>query len=485
MATNTATESIEFEDVQQDPNPRVDEPQVAKILTAEDVAKNEIQKFNIADAAIAQMKQEFSGLTIAGIDDREGYKKVKAAWQVVRNKRLLVEKKHKEIKADYLVVSRAIDGEKNRLVGLLEPLEGELKTEIDRIDDLIEAEKQKAEREAQERLQQRVAKLLESGIQFNGSFYAIGETITVDVVTLKNLNDVQFSALLDRVEAENAKILEAKEEQARKEREEREAIQRQKEANEKLEAELRNQREEMERQQAEMRQQRVNLRIQILQNAGFIWDDGPHALIFKQPDAGNIRISVYDFQELNGDQWDAKFLEIRADINRLRTLQAEKDEEKREQERLRVETERLRKEKADRWHARAAQLFKLGMHEGNGKFYILTDTMDETVYRYAADMFDTPEVEWDGILKGIGDEILETRTKDEQNKKEAAAKKEAERLAALSDIERIDIYLNELAALKQPTINDERLKAAWNLFEDSRANAVTTLVKTLHLISKK
>lgn len=485
MATNTATQNIEFEDIPREQTEQKSEAIEAKVLTADDIAKNEIQKFNLADAAIDAMKKKYSGLTISGIEDREGYKKVKAAWQIVRGKRLQVEKTHKIIKADYLVVSRAIDGEKNRLVELLEPLESELKTELDRIDNAIEEKKQEAERIAQARLQTRVATLLENGIQFNGSFYAIGETITVDVVVLKNLSDDEFNQLLQRVQAENSKIIAAKAEAERLEREERERIEAQRIENERQEQELKRQREEMERQQADMRRQRTQLRIDVLKNAGLTYHIDHDGILIKNfPDAGLISIKVREFEYLDGDAWDAKFLEIRADINRLRALQAEKDEERKAEQLRKVEEERQRKEKADRWNARASELYKLGMHELNGRFYILTDTMDEMVHRYAVDMFDAPEDEWTKILEGIKTEISDTRIKDDENKRRAAEEKEAERLAAMSDIERVDLYLSQLAEIRDPQIKDARVLAAFKLFDQTVANAVDTLHKTLELIQK-
>lgn len=479
-----AIENVEFEEIKSEALPS-SEAVEAKVLTADDIAKNEIKKFNIADAAIAEMKKQYSGLTISGIDDKEGYKKVHAAWQIVRGKRLQVEKVHKIIKADYLVVSRAIDGEKNRLLDLISPLENSLNNELERIDGLIEAEKQKAEREAQERLQTRVATLLDNGMQFNGSFYAIGETISIDVVTLKNYKDAEFTALLERVKAENTKLIEAKAEAERQEREERERIQKQKEENERQEAELKRQREEMERQQAEMRKQRTDLRVQILQNAGFIWDSGPHALVFRTQDAGNLTVSLYDFTELTGDEWDAKFLEIRAGINRLRALQAEKDEERRQEEQRRVEAERQRKEKAARWNERAAQLYKLGMHERKGEFYIITESFGETNFIKAAENFDADAETWQSALKVIEEALAETRRQDEENKKAEAERKEAERVAALSDMERIDEYTEKLDAIRSPEITDSRVKTAFLLFQQTTAEAMNTMYKTIHLITKK
>src|SRR5690606_24916006 len=107
---------------------------VPAVLSAEDQAKLEIQKFKVSDAAIAELKEKYGSLTIPSVEDRESLKIVTDAWRHVRNLRISVEKKHKELKADYLLISRTIDGEKNRLVKELEPLEDHLKNEIDKVE---------------------------------------------------------------------------------------------------------------------------------------------------------------------------------------------------------------------------------------------------------------------------------------------------------------------------------------------------------------
>jgi hypothetical protein len=499
MEKNTATESIEFEEITNAPAQQT--THTAEVMSAEDVAKNEIKRFNIADAAIENMKKEYSGLKIASPDDKEGYKKVHGAWQIVRGKRLQVEKVHKLIKGDYLVISRAIDGEKNRLLGLIEPLERELNSELERIDKLVQEEKDRAEREAQARLQGRVSTLIENGISFNGSFYAIGETITVDVVTLKNLKDDEFTQLLTRVQAENKKILDAKAEQARLEQEEREKHERERleliENNRKLEeqrAELEKQKQEFERVQAEAKKQRTDLRVQILLNSGFSKVEGGNVngmpvYRFKTNDAGEVSIYEYQFSDLNGDEWDDKFLEIRAQLNRLRTLQAETDELNRQKKEQAEREEKLRAQVAARSELRTLEIrnifgdLKLDS-AGNYFKEFNTEGGPEYFQVIVSELKSMTDEDWGKHVFSLREDFADLTAREAENIRAISAKAEAERLAALSDIERIDLYLDALANLPQPTVNDPHLKAAWNLFEDSRANAITTLIKTLKLVQK-
>jgi hypothetical protein len=170
-------------------------------LSADEKAAREVQRFDVARAWIAEKKEAYSGLKISGVDDKEGTKAVHAAWQEIRAKRLAVSKTHTAIKADYLTITRAIDKEKNDLTDLLEEIENPLKAEMDRIETIKEEEKKKVEREKAQKLQGRVNELLNTGMAFNGSYYAIGASISMDVVTLQNMSDADYTTFLGRVQA--------------------------------------------------------------------------------------------------------------------------------------------------------------------------------------------------------------------------------------------------------------------------------------------
>ena len=59
-----------------------------------------IVKFVPTDTAIAELRDRYMALKINGIEDREGFKAVHEARMVVKTKRVDVEKKRKELKAD-------------------------------------------------------------------------------------------------------------------------------------------------------------------------------------------------------------------------------------------------------------------------------------------------------------------------------------------------------------------------------------------------
>ena len=128
----------------------------AEIITPEVITENPIQervskeiaKFNLADAAIAQIKEEASTIEIKGIEDKAGYKVAKEMLSRVKKTRTSVEAKRKELKSEYLEIGRGIDGEAKRLTDSILEIEEPLVEKIKRIDDEIQAEKERKEKEA-------------------------------------------------------------------------------------------------------------------------------------------------------------------------------------------------------------------------------------------------------------------------------------------------------------------------------------------------
>lgn len=69
----------------------------------------QIVEYNVTDAAIAEMQSRFMALTVKGLDDNKGLAEVHKARMVVKGKRIEVEKRRKELKADALDWSKKVD----------------------------------------------------------------------------------------------------------------------------------------------------------------------------------------------------------------------------------------------------------------------------------------------------------------------------------------------------------------------------------------
>ncbi|MDD2657782.1 MAG: hypothetical protein PHD04_03955 [Candidatus Pacebacteria bacterium] len=176
----------------------------------------------VADAVIAQMSEKYLPLKIKGLDDKAGYKAVHDARMVVKDTRVKVEKKRKELKEDALRYGQAIDKEANRIKGLLEPVEAHLTEEEKAVDDALEAIKKKKERQEEIRIQARRDRLAALGVGFNGQMWTYQNENLPDAL-LKIASDEQFEQFANKfqeaVEAEKEK--KTAEEAKRKEEEER------------------------------------------------------------------------------------------------------------------------------------------------------------------------------------------------------------------------------------------------------------------------
>jgi hypothetical protein len=464
-------------------------------MTAEEKATQEVQRFNLPRAWIAEKKAAYTGLTIAGIEDKDGFKTVKEAWQEIRNKRLDVDKQHKNIKGDYLKITQAIDKEKRDLTELLEEIETPLKAELDRIENLKEEEKKKAEREKAEKLQGRVNELLNNGMVFNGSYYAIGAAISMDVVTLQNMNDADYTTFLGRVQSENAAIIEAKEEKEKKEREEREALEAQKKEQEETQRKLDEQKRQQDEQQAAIERQkkealdaRTKARGYMLEAMGMFYNFGTHVWEFKTLDAGNFIIHRAKVETLEGEDWETELTSINEAVKKLKTDQQTKDNEKAQAEKERKEREEKERKEAEEKRIRiVTRKAEISAHFGmkeqpDGSFkrlFSYTDIAPLVITKSQIENFD--QEAWAVEIAGMTLELENGLKMQDVIKKRKDLEAEAARQAALSDRDRLNEWLREFGAAmgRKPVIEDSKLVQAFAAFDRAVIGAVEDLTLIL------
>ncbi len=150
--------------------------------------------------------EKYSGLTINGVEDREGLTKVYEARQDVKKKRVLIEKGAKALRDIGTAFNKAVKEKENELVSIISPLEDSLQKMEDDI--AIEKKRLRDEEDA------RQAKIIQDKID---RLSAVG--YAVDFVQLKGMTDEQFEEVLN----EATKSHQEKLEREKKEQEEREA----------------------------------------------------------------------------------------------------------------------------------------------------------------------------------------------------------------------------------------------------------------------
>ena len=173
-----------------------------------------------------KMVKESSKLKIKDKEDKDGFKKVYDKYREFVKARTSTDKERKILVEPFLEIkSRIDDVAKNDILGILANEEIRLKSEIDQWKEWEQEEANRIEEEAKKLIDDRIKELEEVGIRFDGSFYSIGENISVDIVTIKDFSDEVFAEFKSRVSAENEKLKEAEEIKALHEKRREKAIQ--------------------------------------------------------------------------------------------------------------------------------------------------------------------------------------------------------------------------------------------------------------------
>ncbi len=442
-----------------------------KDITVEDVISTEIKKFNLADAKIAELKEQFKDLEISGVEDKDGYKAVSEAIKIVRTYRTGVEKVRKQIKEGYLKTGRAIDEEAKRLTALLEEIENLLKDKKQEIDDEIQAEKDRQEAEAQAKTDKRVEELEAVGIKFDGRFYSIGEDVSVDIVTIKDFTDEQFAEFKNRVSAVNDKLQEAERiKNLHNERREmlldfwayvpedfknlnfgemfeenfKTLLEQAKQGKADFDEAQRKQAEEAKKQADERKALNYEKRSFKFEKEGFEVAENGNLLF--STESGQILIQKQDLEEISNEAFEALFNTKKREKETL--LNKSKDlQEQREADAKRKADEEANKKKTEELEAktnsRIETLLKLGLKFDGVQTYIFHDIN----FDIFADIKTKSDAEWSEAIIGA------TKRKAEIEK-EIADKEEAERVQKLPEINKAERYIDEIMKVAFPQLQN-------------------------------
>lgn len=121
--------------------------------------KPEIVAFLQQRGAIVALAEKYMPLTINGIDDKIGFNAVHDARMDVKGKRIAIEKRRKDLKADALAYGRSVDTAARVLTDLLGPIEEHLEAEENAVTAERERIKQAAEDAKRAKLQARLDSL--------------------------------------------------------------------------------------------------------------------------------------------------------------------------------------------------------------------------------------------------------------------------------------------------------------------------------------
>lgn len=132
---------------------------------SEEYIKNELAKYNLPDAKIAEMKARYLPLKVNNIEDIENYMACKEAHQEVKKVRIAIENKRKELKSSSLEFGRAVDAEAKRLTVGVSEVEEHLAAQRKVVEDekkRIQEERERKIKEEEERLRREEEARLEA-----------------------------------------------------------------------------------------------------------------------------------------------------------------------------------------------------------------------------------------------------------------------------------------------------------------------------------
>lgn len=202
-------------------------------------AVSEIQKLSQTDAGIENLRSTYGNLKCNSLEDRPIYFAIAEGYKQVRNIRLSVERKRKELNEFPLAYQRAVNAEAKRITDELVPLEEQLAAEKTKFEDAEAAAKAAEEKAKKDRL-------VAAGFRFDGNSYTCGMHI-ISAGSIAKMEDAQ----IEFYESEGAKIrdMEAAAELRRKQ--EAEELKRQREEIEALRRQMAEEKAELERKLAE------------------------------------------------------------------------------------------------------------------------------------------------------------------------------------------------------------------------------------------
>lgn len=466
------TQDILHENVAPAGNNKRRPPEQLKVLTVEEVISMELQKLSPIELRINNAVTAYDALQIAGVEDKEGYKKVKAAWGEVRTIRTDTEKLGLALRADQNLINKAIGKREAELVDLVTPLEKKLNKLWKDIDE----QKEQAERDRvateEAALKDRLDQLRAAGLVFDGAYYAL-DTISTDVATVRTLTQEQFTKFKGVVEARKAELDEkARVEQERQDelREQQRQQQQQLEEGQRLlrqqQQELQDQQDKLNREKQEAARQRKGMREAQLLATGLapnrlgdqmVYSDGLHA---------ELRVEIEEVLALD----DGAFADaVTGYHNHIAALKQQHQAHLDAQAREREATKKKKALLGDRLTA-AGLLF----HHADESFrfsnpyYSVTTTADKLL------TFDDAAV--DAEVKTITSKVLDARKRQAKADDDARAELEKERLAELSDDQVFEEHLVKLLALAPPDTTAYKAKKSVTRQTNFR-NRLGTLVE--------
>ncbi len=174
-----------------------------------------IEAFNPKKAELQKLAKETAPVLEIEITDKKSRETVHKAQMKLRENRLEIEKTGKKMREDALAFQKKVIAVQNEYIGIISPIEDELKAKKEAYDEEIKRQKEEEERKKQEAITNRMKALANYGKDYDTLIHAPGI-----------MSEEDFGKIIASLEAEKQEQERLKKEQEEKERKEREEFER-------------------------------------------------------------------------------------------------------------------------------------------------------------------------------------------------------------------------------------------------------------------
>lgn len=161
---------------------------------------------DVNKVVIADWKAKYAHLKFTTLEDKANNELIKEGFKTAQKARITVEKRETFLKAPYIAGSKKIGSVAGDYYSLLGEIEDPLKAQIKLMKAAEEAEEERKLAEAEKEGTRRVEVLKEAGIKFDGQFYCIGETISMDYASIKAKTPEDFDKFAILVQNEKKRL---------------------------------------------------------------------------------------------------------------------------------------------------------------------------------------------------------------------------------------------------------------------------------------
>lgn len=185
--------------------------------------QQELKKFDVVEANLIALADAGKGLKIANIEDKPGIEAVRKARIAIKNERVRIEKKGKELRDEANKFNKAVLAKEKEYLAIIVPVENELQNEENK----IEQEKQRLENERkqteQKKIQDRISAMATIGyvIDYNRAASLSDVDFALELNDATSQYDIEQKRIADereaaRIENERLQLIAKQQEEQRK-----------------------------------------------------------------------------------------------------------------------------------------------------------------------------------------------------------------------------------------------------------------------------